>query len=373
MHRISLSRRRRRLLAAPATLLAAGLMLAACGNSNDSKTATSDGATSGGKVALLLPETKTARYESQDKPLFEAKLKSLCVDCELLYSNADQKATTQLSQAESAITNGAKVIVLDPVDADAAAGIVTKANAAKVPVISYDRLISKSDIAYYISFDNEQVGKLQGQSLLDRLTKDGKATSGQVVMINGSATDPNAALFKKGAHSVLDSKVNIGREFDTPEWSPDNAQKEMEQAITALGKDKIVGVYAANDGTASGAIAALKGAGFTTLPPVTGQDAELAGIQRVVAGEQYMTVYKAIKPQAEQAAELAAALAQGKTPTNKTTKTNNGTKDVDSIILTPVAVTKDTVKSTVVADGFWTVAQICTDQYKAACTAAGLS
>jgi D-xylose transport system substrate-binding protein len=366
--------KRRRLLAAPAALLAAGLFLAACGSSDDSSSssATSGDSSSakGGKVALLLPETKTARYESQDKPLFEQKLKSLCSDCELLYSNANQVAATQLSQAESAITNGAKVIVLDPVDADAAGAIVSKANAANIPVISYDRLISNADIKYYISFDNEQVGKLQAQSLLQKLSTDGKP---QIVMINGSATDPNAASFKKGAHSVLDGKVTIGKEYDTPEWSPDNAQNEMQQAITALGKDKIAGVYAANDGTASGAIAALKGAQISPLPPVTGQDAELAGIQRIVAGDQYMTIYKAIKPEAEQAAQLAAALAQGKTPSLQTTKVNNGKKDVDSVILTPVAVTKDNIKTTVVADGFWTVAQICTDQYKSACTAAGLS
>lgn len=364
--------KRRRLLAAPAALLAAGLFLAACGSKDSSSSSASDTSGSsakGGKVALLLPETKTARYESQDKPLFEAKLKSLCSDCELLYSNANQVAATQLSQAESAITNGAKVIVLDPVDADAAGAIVTKANAANIPVISYDRLISNADIKYYISFDNEQVGKLQGTSLLSKLS--GK--TGQIVMINGSATDPNAASFKKGAHSVLDGKVTIGKEYDTPEWSPDNAQNEMQQAITALGKDKIIGVYAANDGTASGAIAALKGAQVSPLPPVTGQDAELAGIQRIVAGDQYMTIYKAIKPEAEQAAELAASLAQGKTPSLQTTKVNNGKKDVDSVILTPVAVTKDNIKSTVVADNFWTVAQICTDQYKSACTAAGLS
>lgn len=364
--------KRRRLIAAPVALLAASLMLAACGD-DDSSTATDSGSSSsGGKVALLLPETKTARYESQDKPMFEAKLKELCSKCELLYSNANQVAATQLSQAESALTNNAKVIVLDPVDADAAGAIVTKANARNVPVISYDRLISNSDLAYYISFDNEAVGKLQGEALVKKL-KDDKKT-GQIVMINGSATDPNAAQFKRGAHSALDnSGFAIGKEYDTPEWSPDNAQRQMEQAITALGKDKIVGVYAANDGTASGAIAALKSAGFSPLPPVTGQDAELAGIQRVVAGEQYMTVYKAIKPQAEQAAELAAALAQGKTPTLKTTKVNNGKEDVDSVILAPVAVTKQNVKDTVIKDGFWTVAQICTPQYKDACTAAGLS
>jgi D-xylose transport system substrate-binding protein len=363
--------KRRRRVVVSAALFAASLLLAGCGDDDSRTDAGNDGSAGGGKVALLLPETKTARYESRDKPLFETKLKQRCPSCELLYNNANQVAATQLSQAESVIANGAKVIVLDPVDADAAGAIVTKANAANIPVISYDRLISNADIAYYISFDNEAVGKLQGKSLVDKLKADGK--SGQIVMINGSATDPNAAEFKRGAHRELDkSGFVIGREYDTPEWSPDNAQKEMEQAITVLGKEKIIGVYAANDATASGAIAALKSAGFSPLPPVTGQDAELAGIQRVISGEQFMTVYKAIKPQAEQAAELAAALATEEKPNMNFTKVNNGLKEVDSVVLTPIAVTKDKVKDTVVKDGFWTVNQICTAQYKPACVSAGL-
>jgi D-xylose transport system substrate-binding protein len=148
----------------------------------------------------------------------------------------------------------------------------------------------------------------------------------------------------------------------------------MDQAITSLGKDGFVGVYAANDGTAGGAIAAMKGAGISPLPPVTGQDAELAGIQRILAGEQYMTVYKAVKPEAENAATIAVALVQGQTPPASlvSTKTNNNKKDVPSVILTPVAVTVDNVKDTVVKDGFWTAAQICTGSYASACSKAGI-
>ncbi len=225
-----------------------------------------------------------------------------------------QDAAKQQSQAEAALTNGAKVLVLDPVDSASAAAIVTKANAQNVPVISYDRLINNAEIDYYISFDNEQVGKLQGQALVDKLKADGK-TDGTIVMINGSPTDNNATLFKQGAHSVIDSSgLKVGAEYDTPDWSPDKAQAEMDQAITSLGKDGFVGVYAANDGTGGGAIAAMKGAGITPIPPTTGQDAELAAIQRMLAGEQYMTVYKAVKPEAEAAAELACSLAAGQDP-----------------------------------------------------------
>ena len=328
-----------------------------------------------GKIAILLPETKTARYEASDLPDFKAKLSSLGFDVDngLIYSNANQDASAQQSQAEAAITNGATVLVLDPVDSDAAAAIADLAKSKNIPVISYDRLIKGSDgVSYYISFDNEQVGKLQGQALLDALTKAG-ISNPQVVFINGSPTDNNATLFKKGAHEVLDGKVTTAKEYDTPDWSPDKAQDEMTQALTAL-NNKVDGVLAANDGTAGGAIAAMKGAGLTTFPPVTGQDAEVAGIQRIIAGEQYMTVYKAIKPEAEAAATLAYDLVMGTTPdaTLVNGTVNNGKMDVPSILLVPVAVTKDNIESTIIADGFHTVAEICTSDFAAACTAAGI-
>jgi D-xylose transport system substrate-binding protein len=351
------------------------LVAAACSTSNNKP---SSGSSSGKTIALLLPETKTTRYEAQDRPLFEAKVKALCSDCKIIYSNANQDAAAQQSQADAALTNGAKVMVLDPVDSASAASIVAKANSKSVPVISYDRLILNAPVDYYISFDNVQVGKLQASSLVDKLKADGK--TGSVVMINGAPTDNNAKLFKQGAHSVLDtSGFKIAKEYDTPDWSPDKAQTEMDQAITALGKTGFVGVYAANDGTGGGAIAALKGQGISPLPPVTGQDAELAAVQRVLTGEQYMTVYKAIKPEAEKAAEWAVDLANGNTSQANalaTAKTNNGQKDVPSIILTPVAVTKATAKQTIgqmISDGFLKADQICTGATAQVCTQVGLT
>jgi len=360
-----------------AGVAAIALVVAACSTTKESNS--SSGGSSGGKtIALLLPETKTTRYEAQDKPLFVAKVRALCPDCKVIYSNADQKGDQQQNQADAALTNGAKVLVLDPVDSASAASIVSKAKAKSVPVISYDRLILNADVDYYISFDNVQVGKLQATSLVSKLKAEGK--SGSVVMINGAPTDNNAKLFKQGAHSVLDgSGFKIAKEYDTPDWSPDKAQTEMEQAITALGKTGFVGVYAANDGTGGGAIAALKGQGISPLPPVTGQDAELAAVQRVLTGEQYMTVYKAIKPEAEKAAEWAVNLVNGNTSAASsmaTTKTNNGQKDVPSIILTPVAVTKQTAKQTIgqmITDGFLKADQICTGAAASACTQAGLT
>jgi D-xylose transport system substrate-binding protein len=363
-------------LAAMAAVVA--LLAAACQTTDDG----GDGGGGGGgdkAIALLLPETKTTRYEAQDRPLFEAKVKALCADCRIIYSNADQKADQQQNQADAALTNGAKVLVLDPVDSASAASIVSKAKAQNVPVISYDRLITGADIDYYISFDNVQVGKLQAESLTEKLKADG--ASGSVVMINGAPTDNNAKLFKEGAHSVLDSSdFKVGKEYDTPDWSPDQAQNEMEQAITALGEDGFVGVYAANDGTAGGAIAAMKGAGINPASrPVTGQDAELAAIQRILSGEQYMTVYKAIKPEAEQAAELAVNLVNGdRAAADALAKeqVNNETKDVPSIILTPIAVTKENAKETIgkmISDGFLKADEICAGAAASVCQQVGIA
>jgi D-xylose transport system substrate-binding protein len=352
---------------------AALLLAAGCGSGGGGGSAASSApATESATIALFLPESKTTRYEQFDKPVFEAKLKQLCADCQFLYFNADQDAAKQQSQVESALTQGADVLVLDAVDADAVAPLVNQAKQKKIPVVAYDRRISGIGYDYFVSFDNVKVGEVQGKALLDELTKRGTATSGQIVMINGSPTDPSSADYKKGAHNALDGKVTIGREFDTPDWSPDKAQEQMEQAITSLGRDSIVGVYSANDGMATGAVAALKRAGYSTLPALTGQDAELAAVQRIVTGEQTMTIYLNIKQQAENAAEAAVALAKGEKPTTNTT-VNNGTADIPTTLLDPIAVTKDKIKDTIVADGFYKVSDICTPDIAPACTAAGLS
>jgi len=365
-----------RALTLSAVLALSGGALVACGDDDDDGGGGSGGGGGGGEsIALLLPESKTARYESQDRPNFERRLNELCPDCELIYSNADQDAAKQQQQAEAAITRGADVLVLDPVDAASAGSIVARAKQSDIPVISYDRLITDADVDYYISFDNERVGQLQGESLVRKLEEEGNG-DGTIVMINGAPTDNNAKLFKQGAHSVIDdSNLEVGREYDTPDWSPDRAQQEMEQAITALGEDGFVGTYAANDGTAGGAIAAMKSAGIQPVSrPTTGQDAELAAIQRILADEQYMTVYKAIKPEAEAAAELAVALARGEDPPSGLVEdeVDNGQKQVPSVLLTPVAVTKDNIQDTIIKDKFWSVDEICTGRYRAACQEAGI-
>ena len=318
----------------------------------------------GPKIALLLPESKTARYEAFDRPYFEQRIAELG-DYEVLYSNADQDAAKQQSQAEAALASGAAVLVLDPVDSAAAASIVAAANAQGVPVIAYDRIITGGQLAYYVSFDNENIGELQGQALVDRL--DAQGARGGILMVNGAPTDGNASEFKKGAEKTITAGgYDVIASFDTPDWSPDKAQDWVAGQITQYAGD-VVGVYAANDGTAGGTIAAFKAANVSPLPVITGQDAELSGIQRIVSGDQYMTIYKAMKAEATLAAEVAVKLANGEKVSGDVTI--NGTP---STLLSAVVVTIDKIMATVVADGIYTVAEICTPEYADACAAAGI-
>ncbi len=362
------------LMTTAALMIAASLMsmAAACASPGGARDGAAASVEQGFPIGILLPESKTSRYEMFDRPLLTQRLTQLCPNCEVRYRNADQNSAEQQNQAEALVLSGARVLILDAVDSTAAGAIVTNAKSQGVAVVAYDRLAS-GPVDYYVSHDSERVGQVQGTALLAALRAGGDPKRGQIVMINGSPTDPNAGGLKRGAHSVLDGQVVIGQEYDTPDWSPDRAQQEMEQAITALGREAIIGVYAANDGTAAGAIAALKGAGFATLPPVTGQDAELAGIQRILAGEQYMTVYKAIKPEASVAAEMAIAAATGAQYRGMPTQTvSNGSVDVPSVLLEPIAVTRENVTSVIIAEGFHPVEQICTTEYRQACQRAGI-
>ncbi len=315
-------------------------------------------------IALLLPDADTARYETFDRPIFEERVRAIS-DADVLYANADQDAGTQRQQAESALAAGAGVLVLDPVDANAAVSIVAAANAKQVPVVSYDRLVAGGELAYYVSFDNEKVGRLQAEALVEGMRDAGGGTG--ILMVNGSPTDNNARLFARGARSVIEEHgLQVLASYDTPGWSPEKAQNWVTGAISQYGA-RITGVYAANDATAGGAVAALKAAAVEPFPVVTGQDAELAALQRIVAGDQYMTVYKAIRPQAELAAEVAVALLAGEEVTAP-----EDTDGVPTTLLDPVPVTIADIMDTVVADGFWTVADICTPRLAAACAAAGI-
>ena len=351
-----------------AALLLLGLGAVACGGSSS----VGGGVTPGKKIAFLAPDP-SPRFENQDWPLFQAKVRSLCSDCELIYHDAGGDAVVQQQQVQSALAAGAGVIVLDAVDPGNASGIVAAAAKRHVPVIAYDRLIlDAADVAYYVSFDDATIGAMQGSALLGAMKGSGPPT---VVMIHGDPNDLEAGVLKKAVHGALDGKVTIAKEYDTPSASADGAQQEMTQALTAL-NNKVDGVYAANDEVASGAVAAMKAAGLKTLPPVTGEDAELSAVQRILAGEQYMTVYRPVRQEAAAAATLAYNLAYGvRVPAELTggKTVDNGVMGVPAVLVLPVSVTRKTLVTTVIADGFWSRSQLCTTDYAQACRAAGLS
>ncbi len=322
------------------------------------------------KIGLLLPETTTARYETKDRPYFTEALKNLCPNCQLLYANANSNASTQQQQAESMLSEGAKVLVVDPFDGVAAASIVSAAKAENVPVVAYDRLIKSPDLSYVVSNDYKQVGVLQAKTMIDKLKADGvDPASGGIIMINGATTDNNAGNIKAGAHSIIDSSgYKVLSQTDT--WDPDEARTWVAGQITRFGH-KIIGFYSANDNNGNSGIAAFQAAGWTNDQiaklALTGLDASQQGLQNVLAGLQLMTTYNAFKLEATKAAEAAVAFASGKTPES------NGTVDGHPAFLNPpVAVTVSNIESTVIKDGFWKASDLCTGNYAAACEKAGV-
>src|SRR3954466_10071897 len=365
-----------RALAVAAALSATAFGVAACGSNDDnsSSTAASTGAAKSaakaGKVAVLLPDTKSSvRWETADRPLLEQAFKAAGVPVEI--QNAQGDKSTQQQQAEQAITNGAKIILLTNLDSGSGAAIENQAAAKGVKVIDYDRLTLKGKANYYVSFDNVKVGELQGQGLAKCLGSSGKP---RIAELNGSPDDNNATLFAKGYNSVLEPLYSGGKatkvaDQSVPDWDNQQALTIFEQMLQKT-NNKIDGVLAANDGLGNAAISALKQRKLKQIP-VTGQDATLQGIQNIVAGDQCMTVYKAIKKEADAAAKLAIALAKGETP-SAPDSINNGTKDVPSVFLEPVPVTKDNIKDYLGEPDFPKKEEICAGKLASACSDAGL-
>ncbi len=353
-----------------ATAVSMALSIAACGKAGDDDNDSGSSGSDNKSIGLLLPDSVTTRYEKFDRPFFEAKVKELCDDCDVQYANAAADPAKQAQQMSSMVTKGVKVIVVSAQDSAAIKSSIQSAVDKGVKVIAYDRL-AQGPVSAYVSFDNVKVGQLQGEALLASLGD--KATpKAKVVMINGDDADPNAGQFKAGAHKALDGKVDIAYE-QSGLWKDTVAAQKMSAAITQLGAKNIAGVYSANDGMAGGIANTLKGAKISGIP-LTGQDAELAGIQRIVAGTQSSTVYKAFKPQADAAAQLAVNLLEGKDIKSlATSEVTSGSGDkVPAQLLTPVSVTKANINDTVIKDNLYTVADICTAEYAAACKAAGL-
>ncbi|CAM5492068.1 MULTISPECIES: substrate-binding domain-containing protein [Streptomyces] len=356
---------------------AAALSLAACGVVDG--IAGSDGSEEPRKgddvtVGLLLPDKATARFERFDHPLIKKEVASLTHGKgKVVYANAGSSTQQQSRQFRQLIEDRVDVILVDAVDSKAIAPDVRRAKDAGIPVIAYDRL-AEGPVDAYVSHDNELVGEVQARSLVQRLGS--KALTSKVVMMHGDPADPNTARFKQGAVTELKGVVNIVKEYDTRKWAPEAAKANMRKAIAAVGADGIAAVYSANDGMAGAAIDALKEAGVGQVPPVTGQDANLDAIQRIVSGEQYMTVYKPFELEATTAARMAVYKVQGRgvafdalaqdvvdSPTRE---------DIPAALLTVVAVTRKNIDDTVVRDGVYTVDQICTPRYAADCAAIGL-
>ena len=324
---------------------------------------------SGSTVAFLMPDQGSTRYEEHDHPGFVAEMKKLCESCKVIYLNADTDAAKQQQQFNSVIAQGAKVIVLDPVNSSAAASLVHNAQSQGVKVIAYDRPIPDAKADFYVSFNNEAIGKAIAASLVELLKSKNVSADGDVgvLEINGSPTDAAAGLIKKGSHEGLATgPYKTLAEFDTPNWLPSNAQQWAAGQIARFG-GKIIGVVAANDGTAGGAIAAFKAAGVNPVPPVTGNDATIAALQLIIAGDQYNTISKPSEIVAGAAADVAVQLLNGETPTAETTLYGTPSK-----LFVPAVVTRENLKSEIIDKKIQTAAQLCTGRYAEGCKQLGI-
>ena len=351
-------------------LLLATLVFASC----DSGGITTGGSLSlanGGKgctkVGILLPETTSSdRWETKDHPLLMQAVSAAIPNVQIDYTNAHDSAATQLSQAETDLAHGDCILVVGAHDSVAASAIVAKAKAQNVPVIAYDRLIQTKDVNYYVSFDNEKVGQLQAQYIAKHYMQYQKNGTVNIAVLSGSQTDTNALMFSKGAHSVLDplfangSLKNVYENF-TPDWSNSTAQAEMETALSDQ-TNNIQIAYAANDGLANSVITALKAVNMDGKVLVTGQDATVTGIHNILLGKQNMTVYKPITQEAQSVGNLVKALYTG---TNVGALTHGATVatfdggNIPAILDTPLAVERDTIASTVIADKFIVKNDVC--------------
>src|SRR3954463_5444493 len=371
----------RRVLAIASALCALSFGVAACGGDDNSSGGSSSGSSSSAsssnsadKVAVLLPDTKSSvRWETADRPLLTSAFKSAGVPATI--QNAQGDKSTQQQQAEQAITNGAKVILLVNLDSGSGAAIEANAKSQGVKTIDYDRLTLGGSADYYVSFDNVAVGKLQGQGLVDCLSKNGPAKPA-IAELNGSPTDNNATLFKRGYDSVLNPLYKSGKavkiaDQSVPDWDNQKALTIFEQMLQKE-NNKIDGVLAANDGLGNAAISAIKARKLKQIP-VTGQDATAEGIQNILAGDQCMTVYKAIKQEADAASKLAIALAKKQQPAAGLVngKSDDTKRQVPSVLLKPQAITKDNI-DVVIKDGFLKKSDVCTGQFAQLCTAAGV-
>jgi D-xylose transport system substrate-binding protein len=354
------------------SVAAFSLVLAGCSSSDSGTSESASASAPAGKVGVILPDSaSSARWETADRPYLEEAFKAAGVEYDIQNANGDKQKFQTI--ADQMLNAGATTLMIVNLDSDTGAAVIKKANAQGVKVIDYDRLTIGGDASYYVSFDNVAVGTKIGEGLV-KCMQDNGDTSGPVALLNGSPTDNNATLFKQGYETAItDAGYTVAADQAVPEWDNTKAGTIFEQMYTKANGD-FIGVAAANDGLGGAAISVLDRNGQAGKIPVTGQDATDEGLQRVLLGTQCMTVYKAVKQEADAAAELAIALSKGEEPAvGQTTKDPETGRDVPSVLLEPVAIFKDNVKD-VVADGFTTADKLCTTaKLKQACTEAGVS
>jgi D-xylose transport system substrate-binding protein len=354
------------------------LVLAACGSDDSSSdgtaapAASTGGSTATGKIGVILPDSKSsARWETADRKYLEESFKAAGVEYDI--QNAEGDAANMATIADQMVANGVKVLMIVNLDSESGAAIQKKAADAGVKSIDYDRLTLGGSAEAYISFDNVMVGTLQGEGIVKCLDEKG-IKNPAIAVLNGSPTDNNATLFKQGYDAVITPKFDskewtLVDDQSVPDWDNEKGGQIFEQMLTAAG-GKIDGVVAANDGLGGAAIEVLKKNSLQV--PVTGQDATVDGLRNILAGDQCMTVYKAVKTQAEAASAAAVALLKGEAPaTNGEVEDSTGGRKVPAVLATPVAIFKDNVKD-VIADGFQTKEDVCKD-IEDLCTAAGIS
>lgn len=367
----------KRTFGAIAGLAAAGLLLAACGGSGGDAASSSAApesssaapesssaapAPTAAKVGVILPDAaSSARWETADRPFLEQAFQAAGVEYDIQNANGDKAKFATI--ADQMLASGVNVLMLVNLDSPSAAAVIAKADAQGVPTIDYDRLTLGGSAQYYVSFDNVAVGTKIGEGLVTCMQNNGN-DAGPVVLLNGSPTDNNATLFKEGYQAVIEGAgYTIAADQSVPDWDNTKAGTIFEQIYTEVGGD-LIGVASANDGLGGAAIAVLERNGVAGEIPVTGQDATDEGLQRVLLGTQCMTVYKAIKAEADAAAALAVALAKGEIPTadglatGSVTDTETG-ETVKAVLLEPIAVFPENVKD-VIADGFTTYDRVCT-------------
>ncbi|GLY55076.1 substrate-binding domain-containing protein [Lentzea sp. NBRC 102530] len=373
---------RSKTLASIAVTAGLALAVSACGANSSSGTGGSSetnsaGSGTGAKVGVILPETKTsARWEGFDKPLLEAALKAEGLDPDIQNAQGDVQKFSTL--ADGMINNGVKVLIIATPNAEVGASVAKKAQAQGIQVIDYDRLNTGGSSSYYVSFDNVKVGELQGQGMADAL-KDAPQGA-NIIEIEGAPTDNNATLFADGQKKILkplydSGKFKLVQSQPIDDWDNQKGGQVFEQILTGNG-GKVDGVVAANDGLAGAVITVLKKVGLNGKVPVTGQDATPDGLQAVLLKDQYMTVFKPIKEEAEATAKLAGFLAKGDTAgadklASGVTKDTKANRDVKSVLLTSQLITRDKVK-VVVDAGFVKASEICVAATQAACTELGI-